>query len=586
MYKNLNEVLAYRAFSTPNKTVFYFRNEQEEEIQITYAEFDQKVKFISNQLQAISTPGDRVLLLYPPSIDFIIAFFACLDAGIIAVPSYIPSKRRIHKLEGIIADADIRLALCADNVLKLMDNMKIKGLLPIKVSAVNFISINTDKIEHSRSFNTSINVASNDLAFLQYTSGSTSFPKGVMLTHHNLLSNLECMKKAVNLEASNHLVSWLPPFHDMGLIGILIETIYSGASATLISPIAFIKKPARWLNAISNKRKYRRIISGGPNFAFDLCVDKISPDQLAEGFDLSAWEIAFSGAEPIRNKTLKRFYQTYQQYGFRQQALQPLYGLAEATLMVTSGNKNAVPIVKHYDLNQIETADKAIVVSTPNNRSKAYVACGKAVENHIVKVVNKNSNIPCSDQEIGEIWVKGNSVAKGYWNNKALSKKMFNAYTSTGEGPFLRTGDMGFLAEEELFITGRIKDMIIINGRNHYPEDIELTSVAVDKSLRKGATAAFSIEYQDKEKLIIVQELEKEYIQTFDSATIVSAIKKEIILKHNLVVDGIVLVLPSAIPKTTSGKIQRFKTKANFLQNSLKKCYEWSSYKKEHVEIN
>ena len=576
-FNNLNEILAFHAENSKNKTLFNFLKNIDDKVSITYGEFYQKVKSISSQLQEKTTKGERVLLLYPPGIEFITAFFGCLNAGVIAVPAYAPNKRNISKLEGIIQDAGIKMALCNQSTLALIGvlklNKKIKQEILSKIDLVHLDDTRSDLMYNE------VEIEPNSTAFLQYTSGSTSFPKGVMVTHENLISNSETIKNVTQVTSDSHMVSWLPPFHDMGLIGKIIQTIYSGISATLMAPITFIKKPSIWLEAISQNNSFDRIVSGAPNFAFDLCVDKIREEDLSENFDLSHWKIAFSGAEPVRKKTIERFYQKFKKYGFQYKQLLPVYGLAESTLMATSGNIEKEPIVKRFSLDKIEEDQKAVEEIQNGERDKFYVACGEAIPHHIVVAVNPETMTFCEEKEIGEIWIKGDSVAKGYWNKEALTDERFRAYTQCGEGPFFRTGDMGFFNNKEIYITGRIKDMIIINGRNYYPEDVEVSVAEAHDSLKKGGTATISIDENGTEKVIVVQEIKKDHVRNYNKEEIVSAIKRAVRLKHDLVIDAIVLISTSSIPKTTSGKIQRFNVKKQFLKNELNELDAWPTRK-------
>lgn len=572
-YKNLNEVLARNAQELGDKVAFRFQSDYgDKDDLITYKQLYQRVKILSAKLREMANIGDRVLLLYPPGIEFIISFFGCLDAGVIAVPSYTPNKRNVSKLEGIIENANIKLGLCNKETYQLVNAFKFKqdqvsNLLSVKFVQVEMKEVLSDSIDYTPT----VDVEPDNIAFLQYTSGSTSQPKGVMVTHKNLLANSECIKSTVHMAESNHMVSWLPPFHDMGLIGKIIQPIYSGASATLMSPISFIKNPSKWLIAISDGSKYGSVVSGAPNFAFDLCVDKITDEQLPKGFSLENWKVAFSGAEPVREKTLKRFYKRFAEYGFTYDKFFPVYGLAEGTLMTTSGDIQKDPIINNYDLKHIEEDEIAIEVDKSDTRSKSYVACGRAVPNHIVKIVNPESFRVCLENEIGEIWVKGDSVAKGYWSNQEKTNEIFNAYTANEEGPFMRTGDKGFFEGDEIFIAGRIKDMIIINGKNYYPEDIEVSVINAHSSLKKGGTAVIAAEIKDNEKLVVVQEITKKDIHTFNEKEIFSAIKYEVMKNHELLVDEIVLISTSSIPKTTSGKVQRYRVRQYYLNNKLKR---------------
>ncbi|MEL6862978.1 MAG: fatty acyl-AMP ligase [Bacteroidota bacterium] len=578
-YNNYNEILMARAAEWGDKIVYHFQEEKAGVQQISYAELDQKAKALAVVLRTIFDKGDRVLLMYAPGIPYIIAFWACLYAGIIPVPAYPPNKRNTSRLLTVVQNAGVRAALCSSET----DRQLILSLL--KAYGFQFFSeeqiIATETIDVQLANHWQVTtIDRDDIAFLQYTSGSTSAPKGVMITHGNLLANSACMDRSFQMHAGRHVVSWLPPFHDMGLIGAILQTIHSGASATLMSPITFIKKPFRWLKAIHEGRAFGTVVSGAPNFAYDLCVDKIKPEQLPEDMDLRHWEIAFSGAEPVRKKTLDRFAARFKSNGFQEKQFFPVYGLAEVSLLASAGTPGTNPIVKIIDSEQLEQAHRAVETPNPSGRISRYVACGHPIaDGHQLRIVLPEDNTICEDYAVGEIWIKGASIAKGYWNNPEKSEYTFKATTADGEGPFLRTGDMGFLAEGQLYITGRLKDMIIINGKNHYPQDIELTVYQAHKALKHDFGVAFSIDNQkmETESLVIVQEVKRDFLQDFNVQEVIDAIKNDVARAHQLPVHTIVLVPPLSVAKTTSGKLQRQRMKKRYLSRRLAPIYTWSS---------
>jgi acyl-CoA synthetase (AMP-forming)/AMP-acid ligase II len=392
-------------------------------------------------------------------------------------------------------------------------------------------------------------VSANSLALVQYTSGSTGQPKGVMISHGNLLHNQRMIQAAFGHSEKSVGVGWLPLFHDMGLIGNVIQPIYLGTSFTLLSPLAFIQKPVRWLRAIS---RYRGTTSGGPNFAYDLCARKVTPEQAA-GLDLSSWDVAFVGAEPVRAQTLARFAAAFEPHGFRPQALYPCYGLAEATLFVSGGVKGAGPVTRAVD-----------------GPAPTVVGCGHCWDGQTMRLVDPHSLRPCREGEVGEVWVSGPSVAQGYWARPEETVQTFRAYLGeSGEGPFLRTGDLGFLHDGSLFITGRLKDVIIIRGRNHYPEDIELTVQASHPALQSGAGAVFSVEAEGEERLVVVQELQAGGRRHLDHNEVVGDIREAVARHHELEVFAALLLRSGSIPRTSSGKIQRHACRDGYLARSL-----------------
>ncbi|HEX9895814.1 MAG TPA: AMP-binding protein, partial [Gemmatimonadales bacterium] len=407
------------------------------------------------------------------------------------------------------------------------------------------------------------------LAFLQYTSGSTGIPKGVMLSHSNLLYNSALIAYAFEHTRSASGVFWLPTYHDMGLVGGILQPLYLGRPNILMSPVAFVQKPFRWLQAIS---RYRGTTSGGPNFAFDLCVRKITPEQRAT-LDLSSWTVAFCGAEPVRAETLERFADTFAPCGFRSEAFYPCYGLAEATLLVSGGYKTAPPIVRWLDRKSLE-ADRVVPIAAGAGGARALVGCGQTMPDQQIVITDPNRLIRMPAGQVGEVWVSGPSVAQGYWQRTDETEQTFCAYLQdTGEGPFLRTGDLGFTHHGELFVTGRLKDLMIVHGCNHYPQDIEATAAKSHPGVRAGWGAAFTVEEGSGQKLVIILELERR--QRAEAARVIEAIRRDVAREHELVVDSIALVRAGSIPKTSSGKIQRYACRDAFLDRSLEVEAEW-----------
>ena len=403
------------------------------------------------------------------------------------------------------------------------------------------------------------------LAFLQYTSGSTTAPKGVMLTHYHLIENLKYIIQTsrLNLDEQREGVSWLPPYHDLGLVGMICLAIYSGRPFTLMSPVAFMQKPVRWLQAIS---RARATYSAAPNFAYDLCVDKTTPEQRAE-LDLSSWQMAVIGSEPIRYHTLERFVAAFAPCGFRREALYPAYGVSEATLVISGGLLTAPPVICTAQKQALKH-NQVVTASPGDPDSQTLVGCGRPLDDHEVVIVDPHTLTPCAPDRVGEIWIAGPSVATGYWNQPEASQLAFQAYLAGGAGPYLRSGDLGFIKDGQLFIAGRLKDLIIIRGRNYYPQDIEQVAEASHPALRFNSGAAFSIEVEDLERLVIVFEVERRE-RHVNIDEVAAAIRTAVAQAYTIETYAVVLIKTGYLPKTASGKIQRFECRRQFLEQTL-----------------
>lgn len=588
----LIDMLQEKVFNQADQRAFTFLLDGEgEEDYLTYRQIDQRARSIAAQLQQAEIFGERVLLLYPPGLEFIAAFFGCLYAGAIAVPAYPPRKNHsIKRLQSIIADAQATVALTTAAQLAHIQAQ----LAATDSSHLRWIA--TDHVAPDLAADWQMpKIQGDTLAFLQYTSGSTGTPKGVMVSHSNLLHNEHLIQQASQHSETAIVAGWLPVYHDMGLIGNLLQPLYLGRPCILMSPVAFLQKPVRWLQMISH---YRATSSGGPNFAYDLCVNRISPEQRNE-LDLSCWDWAFTGAEPIRAETLERFATTFASCGFRREAFYPCYGMAEGTLFITGGWKAASPVVKHVDAIALEQ-NRMIAATSGQLNVRSLVGCGHSWCEQIVRIVDPETRNECPDGQVGEIWAAGNSIAQGYWNQPELTQAVFQAYTAnTNEGPFLRTGDLGFLQDGELFFAGRLKDIVIIRGRNHYPQDIELTVEESHPLIRRsGCVAAFSADIANEERLIVVAEVEQRYRgqrrseasmpdegdrrresppagadaktrQPLDVQAVIGNIRQAISAEHGLQVYGVFLIKAGSIPRTSSGKIQRYACRSSFLTETL-----------------
>lgn len=562
----LVELLRHRAVHQPDEIAFiYLVDGETQEQPITYRELDRQARAIAAWLQTHDLVGERALLLYPPGLDFIAAFFGCLYAGVVAVPVYPPRRNRsMERIQAISDNARARVALTTRAVRERVDS-----LIHETPHLKELSWLTTTEVEpHLEDRWEEPDINGQTLAFLQYTSGSTGTPKGVMLTHANLMHNSALICWAFEHRRSGTGVYWLPSYHDMGLIGGILQPVFVGRPNVMMAPMAFLQKPYRWLAAIT---KYRGTTSGGPNFAYDLCVRAITPQQ-RETLDLSCWEVAFNGAEPVRAETIERFCEYFAPCGFRREAFYPCYGLAESTLMVSGGFVREPPIIRTFDAQQI-AAGHARECEAHAPHARALVGCGQQLPDGKIVIADPESCRRLPEGEIGEIWVQSPSVAAGYWENEEATQHTFRAYLADGEGPFMRTGDLGFLHRGELFVTGRIKDMIIIHGVNVYPQDIERTVEQADERLRPNAGACFAVEDNGREKLVVVQEVERRVRDGFDA--LFQAIRRAIALEHELAVDAIVLIKPGSIPRTSSNKIQRFACRQAYLEGTLEVVAQW-----------
>lgn len=571
----LVEVLRWRALHQPDQLAYTFLLDREtEEVHLTYADLDLRARAVAARLKSLGAYRGRALLVYPPGLDFIAGFFGCLYAGVVAVPVYPPHPARLDRtlprLRATANDAQPAAILTSSRLIGLAENLFPQAP---ELQAAQWIA--TDIID-SRLAEQWQQPAldSTSLAFLQYTSGSTAVPRGVMLTHGSLLHNLTLIQQGIESSPDTRSLFWVPLYHDLGLIGGVLEPLYCGCIAIFMSPMAFLQRPFRWLQAIS---RYRVTCSGAPNFAYDLCVRKITSEQRTT-LDLSSWDIAYTCAEPVRSETLERFAATFAPCGFRREAFYPCYGLAEATLVASGGLKAAPPVVFTVQSAALER-NCVIAGARGKDETRTFVGCGQSLGDQEIMIVHPETLTRCSQDEVGEIWIAGPSVAQGYWDRPEETKRTFQAYLAgTGQGPFLRTGDLGFLKDGELFITGRLKDLIIVDGYNYYPQDVEQTVEQSHPSLRPNCCAAFSVDIDGEERLVIVAEVERRSLTRRDppdaaaprfTAEVVQAIRRAVAESHELRVYTVLLLKPGTIPKTSSGKIQRHACRANFLAGNL-----------------
>ncbi|MGV2828294.1 fatty acyl-AMP ligase [Myxosarcina sp. GI1(2024)] len=574
----LVDILRYRAIERPNQTVYTLLVDGETEASdLTYGELERKAREIAGYLQSLCRPQERVLLLYPPGLEYIQAFVGCLYAGVIAIPAYPPRPNRsLSRLQSIIRDAEATVALTTHCILT---NLERKLDQYPELNSLRWLT--SDRLDNDFSQHWQQPELSGDtIAFLQYTSGSTAEPKGVKIAYRNLLHNLESIYRCFRHSTESRGVIWLPPYHDMGLIGGILQPLYGDFPVTLMSPLMFLQNPMRWLEAIS---RYRATTSGGPNFAYDLCVRKFKPKQLS-GLDLSSWEIAFNGAEPINYETIEKFTHTFAPYGFRQAAFYPCYGMAEATLIISGGSATTGVTTKTVKGKALEQ-NRVVLAEPTEENARVIVGCGQSLPDQKIAIVNPETLTSCQPGEVGEIWVAGSSVACGYWNQPLQTECTFNAYLEDLKlGGFLRTGDLGFIENGELFVTGRLKDLIIIKGRNHYPQDIERTVEESHPLIRPSCAASFSVNIEGEEKLIILAEIDRYYWSSNrsskangkqepdnnpDARELIQSIRREVSKNHELQIHSALLLKPGSLPKTSSGKIQRHICRAGFLAGTL-----------------
>lgn len=523
---------------------------------MTYADLDSESRALAQLLQTVARPGDRILLVLPPGLAFVTAYLGTLYAGMVTVVLHPPHPSRwprfLSRVNGVMADAAPAAALTSAGV-----RDRIADGPPSALSAIPWIATDGTTTGDPEEWRDP-HVGLEQLASLQYTSGSTSHPKGVMISHANLMSNLQSIHDAFAVDGDNTSVSWLPPYHDMGLVGGVLAPLFFGAPVTLLSPLAFIQRPVRWLRAIST---FEGVLSGGPSFAYELCARKVTPAE-KNGLDLSRWRVAFNGAEPVEAGALTRFAEAFRECGFSPGSFKPCYGLAEATLLVSS-----VPNADRPRIMPLRRGDLAadLVVPSEGDDAQEVVSCGSPSTD--VRVVDPASRYEVPRGRVGEIWVSGPSVARGYWNRAQESVETFGAFLADGTGPYLRTGDLGFLLDGELYVTGRRKDLIIVDGQNHYPHDIERTVAACLPSRGVAECAAFAVEQGGGEAVVVVAALSGSAAQHSDD--VARQIRGAVAAQHDLRLCDVVLVRRGRIPRTPSGKVQRHLCRQRYLAGTL-----------------
>lgn len=575
----LVSLLRWRASHQSERHAFTFLPQGEAgALHYTYAELDQQARVIGSLLQRQGATGKPVLLLHPPGLEYIAGFFGCLYAGAIAVPAYPPnSARMMPRIQAIVADTQSSIVLTTTKVIA--DLQRYLTNVPA-LSSLEWIATDTLPVELADEW-VEPDVTRDTLAFLQYTSGSTSAPRGVMVAHSNLIHNLNMLIRHCEQTPESHMVSWLPPYHDLGLVCGILYPCFVGYPSTLMSPVTFLQHPSRWLQTISD---VRGTMSIAPNFAYDLCCRRITPEQRAT-LDLSSWELTANGGEPVRPATLRRFAETFGPCGYRPETNYPGYGMAEATLIIATNRKSFLPVIRTIKKTALEQG-RAIPTYRGDFDVCEIVGYDLMAPDQKIRIVDPETLKQSEPEQVGEIWVSGPSIASGYWNNPQETERIFRAYMSdTGEGPFLRTGDLGFMLDNELFVTGRLKDLIVIQGNNHYPQDIEITVEGCHPAIRPGCSAAFSVDIAGKEQLIVLAEIDPRYqlikseedLQAVSGTPrkplmaqdVVSAVRKAIFDEHIIPVYRVMLLKAGGILKTSSGKLQRRACRDAFLAESL-----------------
>ncbi|QZH64875.1 fatty acyl-AMP ligase [Mycolicibacterium farcinogenes] len=566
----LLDLLQQRAATYQDKVAFSFSYHGDDEnlTQLTYRDLDRRARAIASTLQKLGAAGERVLVLCRPGLDSIAGFFGCIYAGAVAVPVH---ERLAPRLSAVVPDAHARFALATAET-----QSKVKAAIDELAEGRDLQWVRTD--EDGDGAGPVQDWVAPDLdpgaiAMVQYTSGSTTTPKGVALTHRNLLHNIATSSQVWDGDDTAISVFWLPSHHDMGLIGGILSMLYVGCTTHLMSPSSFVKRPMGWLEALS---RHRATFTAAPNFAYDRCVEESTAEQRA-ALDLSNLAVAMNGAEPVQAATLEKFAEAFAPAGLRPEALCPVYGLAEATLLVSGGSDSALPVVAHVDRTGLQT-DRVIEVDPGHRSAVALVGCGRPRGGQEVIIVDPVTHLPCGADEVGEIWIAGPSVGWGYWARPEETAHTFAAVLpESSGGPFLRTGDLGFLRSGELFITGRCKDLVVIRGGNYYPNDIERTVQGCHPTLVSGRGAVFAITpgLGAVEQLVIVQEVARNRDDSTDLALVAESVRAAVTERYGIEPNSVLLVEHLSIPTTSSGKIQRSQCRQLLLDDQIDPVAHW-----------
>ena len=547
--KSVIDIFRLQATQRANQKAFTFLDEQRNEVCRTYSAIYRESSAFANKLLEQCNAGDRVCILLPSGLDYVRVFLACLMAGLVAVPLYPAKGAKSHsKIRKIIDDCGAKVVVS--------ESSTVARIASLSEDAVKWLDIAELSVaDAGQLIDLDVNINSHDLAFLQYTSGSTGDPKGVMISHQNILANIGALRQAIGAEFASDICSWLPLNHDMGMMLGILAPLYRGGHSVLMPQISFVMNPFNWFTTIS---EFNIVCSAAPNFAFKYCVERIDVNKQPQ-VDLSAWKMCINGAEPIDKKVLDAFIEKFSVYGVKKQLIYPAYGLAEATVFVSGGVKGEN--FKTQSLDRLALQNNKVEPSSATNTTIDLVGCGKAQDLHCIKIVEANGSAELAEQRVGEICVSGPSIATGYWRKPSESKAVFD-FKLAGQS-YLRTGDLGFLADGELYITGRKKELIIINGRNYYPRDIEATASGADQGL------ALSIVMETGDALTIIQEVKRQYIRELDFGSVKQRIQSAVFNEHELIIGNIVFVRESKLPLTSSGKIQRKLALDMFVNNQF-----------------
>ncbi|CRZ15619.1 fatty acyl-AMP ligase [Mycolicibacterium neworleansense] len=568
----LMDLLRQRAETYRDKVAFSFSYDGDDvnRTELTYRDLDHRARAIASTLKQLGAAGERVLVLCRPGLDSIAGFFGCIYAGAVAVPVH---ERLAPRLSSVVPDADARFALATAET-----QAKIKAAIDELGEGRDLQWVRTDD-EHAGAGRADRwvqpDLDPDAIAMVQYTSGSTTTPKGVALSHRNLLHNMESVRQVWHGDDTATSVFWLPSHHDMGLIGAILSMLYVGCTTHLMSPSSFVKRPMRWLEALS---RHRATFTAAPNFAYERCVEDSTEEERA-ALDLSNLATAMNGAEPVQAATLHQFAEAFAPAGFRPEAFCPVYGLAEATLLVSGGSDSALPVVRHIDRTGLQV-DRVVDAAPGDPSAVAVVGCGQPRGGQRVVIVDPVTHRPCEADEVGEIWIAGPSVGQGYWARPEETEQTFAAVLpDASAGPFLRTGDLGFLRSGELFITGRCKDLVVIRGGNHYPNDIERTVQGCHPALVSGRGATFAITpgLGAVEQLVVVQEVDQQRDPAVDLAGMAAAVRTAVTERYGIEPNSVLLVRHLSIPTTSSGKIQRGQCRRQFLDGEITPVAHWST---------